>query len=93
MISTWVSIFKIYLHFLTPFHDRDKLTSVSNFLGFNIYLHDKGQFVPGLEMGKFVGSMSSLFKVTSWLLDGHHVPNFWSRASSAAQNINHISAQ
>ena len=55
MISTWVSIFKIYLHFLTPFHDRDKLTSVSNFLGFNIYLHDKGQFVPGLEMGKFIG--------------------------------------
>ena len=30
---------------------------VDEFLGFNIYLHDRGQFWPGLEMGKLFKSM------------------------------------
>ena len=32
---------------------RDKVVFVDEFLGFNIYLHDRGQFWPGLEMGEF----------------------------------------
>ena len=30
---------------------------VDEFLGFNIYLHDRGQFWPGLEMGEFFKTM------------------------------------
>ena len=33
---------------------RDKVVFVDEFLGFNIYLHDRGQFWPGLEMGEFI---------------------------------------
>ena len=37
--------------------DREKISTIfaiepRRFLGFNIYLHDKGQFWPGLEMGR-----------------------------------------
>ena len=30
---------------------------VDEFLGFNIYLHDRGQFWPGLEMGELFKTM------------------------------------
>ena len=33
---------------------RDKVVFVDEFLGFNIYLHDRGQFWPGLEMGELI---------------------------------------
>ena len=38
------------------------------FLGFNIYLHDKGQFFPGLEMGQQTAD-SKLALVDFLLLD------------------------
>ena len=41
---------------------RDKVVFVDEFLGFNIYLHDKGQFWPGLEMGEFI----SFKKLGNW---------------------------
>ena len=41
---------------------RDKVVFVDEFLGFNIYLHDKGQFWPGLEMGEFI----SFQKLGNW---------------------------
>ena len=31
---------------------RDKVTLLDEYMGFNIYLHDRGQFWPGLEMGE-----------------------------------------
>ena len=31
---------------------RDKVLFKDEFLGYNIYLHDRGQFWPGLEMGE-----------------------------------------
>ena len=36
---------------------RDKVVFVDEFLGFNIYLHDRGQFWPGLEMGELFKTM------------------------------------
>ena len=42
-------------------HTRDKVVFVDEFLGFNIYLHDRGQFWPGLEMGEFYASIASTF--------------------------------
>ena len=50
--------------FFTVFHtnqfNRDKVVFVDEFLGFNIYLHDKGQFWPGLEMGEFISIIKKL---------------------------------
>ena len=40
--------------------DREKIFAPMRFLGFNIYLHDKGQFWPGLEMGR-IGLSDQMF--------------------------------
>ena len=51
----------LFSELTTISHTRDKVVFVDEFLGFNIYLHDRGQFWPGLEMGEFNGSIASTF--------------------------------
>ena len=61
-----ISEFLFLPFFFCIFHrktfTRDKVVFVDEFLGFNIYLHDKGQFWPGLEMGEFI----SFQKLGNW---------------------------
>ena len=61
---------------------RDKVVLVDEFLGYNIYLHDKGQFWPGLEMGELIlhsfpflrlHPRSSGIKLCQVLAKGHRV--------------------
>ena len=42
---------------------RDKVVLLDEFMGFNIYLHDRGQFWPGLEMGEFIVFQSIIEKL------------------------------
>ena len=53
----WVPFYLCFLYgisCISPTFSRDKVVLVDEFLGFNIYLHDKGQFWPGLEMGELI---------------------------------------
>ena len=61
----WVPFLPFFLSFASSIEKtftRDKVVFVDEFLGFNIYLHDKGQFWPGLEMGEFI----SFKKLGNW---------------------------
>ncbi|XP_023331127.1 uncharacterized protein LOC111703419 [Eurytemora carolleeae] len=40
--------------------EQDKIFAPMRFLGYNIFIHDKGQFFPGLEMGR-IGLSDELF--------------------------------
>ena len=81
----WVPFYLCFLYgnsCISTTFSRDKVVLVDEFLGFNIYLHDKGQFWPGLEMGELIlhsfpflrlQLRSSGIKLCQVLAKGHRV--------------------